>query len=476
MAKRRSSNHPNTAKTGKAVKQAVREVEHAVRPDTRSPVKALEWFIAIAAGGVAAVRSFRAAKAETSHSSGDPKLPSDLRAGDGQPLATSAAAAVRDVSIAAAGARTQGPELPKVGETEEHSSRGAGPPSPSAENGVGRQAQAGAEHHGRSGPAEKHTARDGEAAVVGGDALSLGKELFNRFNQDEGMTRASALAFVAVLSIIPVLLFALAALGFFIKDPAQVVKYVHSAMAQVLPGSRGSAAVNDLITATGVAKSAQGLMRGKWLATLFGFVSLLFSAVGFVAAAAGPMNAAWNVKETRNFVQLRLISLGVFLAAAVLFGLSVISSSGPDFLQHLHIPWLGLPKHPPFLLAAALQVLLVLIALAFDVALFTLLYWFLPNTQVSWKAALAGGVVTGVLFEIFKKCFAVYLAHFGNFNKLYGALGGLFLLVTWIYYSCAVLILGAIVCKLYHEHVEEGGVKHRAEPAKTFRKGSDPAP
>jgi len=93
--------------------------------------------------------------------------------------------------------------------------------------------------------------------------------------------------------------------------------------------------------------------------------------------------------------------------------------------------------------------------------MFVLIYRYLPNARVTWRAALFGGVITGLLWEIFKKGFAVYLAHFGNFNKAYGALGGVFLLITWISYSCLVLLAGAILCKMYHEHTEEGGVARK---------------
>ena len=70
------------------------------------------------------------------------------------------------------------------------------------------------------------------------------------------------------------------------------------------------------------------------------------------------------------------------------------------------------------------------------------------------------GAIIGSFFpwELFKKGFALYLSHSGGSNKAYGAMGGAFLLITWIYYSCTVLLIGPILCKMYHEHCEEGGV------------------
>ena len=195
-------------------------------------------------------------------------------------------------------------------------------------------------------------------------------------------------------------------------------------------------------------------MNGKWGAIALGVGSLLWAATGLLASASEPMNVAWEVKETRNFFQLRLTCLGVFLGSGALFLLSLAPSSGPEFLRSLNIPWLGLPKNLPW----GVDLVFWILAIVVDSAMFALIYRFLPNAKVSWREALFGGVAAGALWEIFKKAFAIYLAHFGKFNQLYGALGGVVLLVTWIWYSCIVLLLGAILCKMLHEHRKEGGV------------------
>lgn len=289
------------------------------------------------------------------------------------------------------------------------------------------------------------------------DWLALGKELITRFNEDEGFTRAAALAFVGVLSLAPLLLIVLAAIGFLIQDPQQAAEYVQKLAANLLPGRQGAQAANEIIQQTHIIESARGLMEGRTWAAVFGVLSLIWSAISLFVTASAPMNAAWDVKETRSFLKLRLTCLGLFAATGVLFLLSLLPSSGPNFIRSLHIPWLGLPEQVPFWV----DMLFLLVAWAIDISMFVLIYKFLPDAKVTWKAALFGGVIIGVLWELFKKGFALYLAHFGNFNKLYGAFGGAVLLVTWIYYSCVILLVGATLAKMYHEHREEGGVAQR---------------
>ncbi len=185
---------------------------------------------------------------------------------------------------------------------------------------------------------------------------------------------------------------------------------------------------------------------------MFGFLSLIYAGLGLFVSAADPMNAAWEVKETRSFLRLRLVCLEVFAGAGLFFLLSLAVSAG---LWH--------PAGAPWIVNALLTVFYEALAIALNGVMFTLIYRFLPNTQVTWKAAAFGGAVTGLLYEIAKKGFEFYLANFGNLNnKMYGALGGIVLLVTWIYYGSMLLLAGAIVAKMYHEHREEGGVHKKA--------------
>jgi len=316
-----------------------------------------------------------------------------------------------------------------------------------------------------SKPVDERAAERPKSAATGVKAAGFvgqAKEFLARFNDDECGMRAQSIAFVGILSLIPVLLFAVAALGFFVS-PDDAMRYIHELAARVLPGAEATKAADQVIQQTGLLKSAQEIMRARGWALAIGVLSLIWAGVGIVSNAIPSMNAAWEVKETRGFVKLKLISLGVFLGGGLLFLLSLLPSSGPDFVQSLHIAALGLPKHPPFWLATLMQVGFELLAWAIDIALFVLIYRALPNTKVQWKAALFGGVVIGFLWELFKKLFAIYLAHSGAAdNKLYGAFGGVVLLVTWILYSSTILLGGAILCKMYQEHKEEGGVAQKA--------------
>ncbi len=400
--------HVDTTRTRCDLRAAVKEVRQAARPNIFSLRSGVSLLVALAAGGMVAWRSVEAG------------LQTDRAAAPPIPI-------------------TPRPPTPTYMESAR--------PSDKAHKPLDERA------------AERPKSTETTAKATG--IMALGKELLARYGADECGMRAQSIAFVGVMSLIPVLLFALAAVGFFVP-PEQATRLIHDLVAHIVPGEQAMKAADHVIQQTGLAKSAQEIMKARGWVLGIGIISLLWAGIGLINNAMPSMNAAWEVKETRGFVRIKLIGLGVFLGSGLLFLLSLLPSAGPDFIQNLHIPALGLPKHLPFLLALLMQIVFEALALAVNVALFVFLYRMLPNTKVTWRSALFGGVVIAVLWEIAKKAFTIYLAHFGNFNKLYGAFGGLVLLVTWILYSCMILLGGAILCKMYHEHVEEGGVAKKA--------------
>jgi len=418
----------NPTKTRSAVRDVVADIRDAVRPEKKSAADILSWLVAASAASAVLWRSIHA-----------PAEPADL----------------------AGGGRSLGQAPPRKEPRHDDSSRdGKAVKSRDLRADNARAAarrgeddrDKGALGRVESGSQSETQDPDEKCAEPVTGFGPMAKELWCRFQSSECMTRANALAFIGVLSLGPVLLFALAALGFVIHDAAQVETFVHGLVGRLLPGRQATEAANNLIAQTHILESARTLMKGKWWAVSIGVISILWAADGLFAGAADAMNAAWGVKETRPFWKLRLVSLGVFLGAGVLFLLSLVPSSLPNLAKHIQLPVIG--SIPGFLL----DTISWLLAIVIDAAMFTVIYRFLPNAKVPWKSAMFAGAIAGLLWELFKQAFAVYIAHFANFDKLYGTLGGAVLLVTWILYSCVVLLACAIACKMHNEHVNEGGV------------------
>jgi membrane protein len=286
------------------------------------------------------------------------------------------------------------------------------------------------------------------------------RELFRRFSEDQVPAFAASLSFFGLLSLVPILLVVLAALGFLVQDPHRAVLEVQHLVQGLLPGASAKRAAADLIAQVKLEDQLHTLMRTRGITGIIGVASLVWAALQIFVNGATAMNAAWSVEETRGWLKLRVMALGLLIGAGALFLLSLLPSSGPDFVRQLHIPWLGLPEHVPWYVDLGFT----LVAVALNIGMFTLIYRFLPNAPMTWRDALAGGAFAGVLWELAKQGFSLYLAHFGSYDKMYGSLGGVIILVIWVYYTSVVLLLGAEVAKLYSDAKEGRLRREHAKP------------
>lgn len=306
-------------------------------------------------------------------------------------------------------------------------------------------------------PTNKPASAPGGAAAhtdvrkIQGGFLGYVFELFKRFGADHCPAWAAALSFFSILSFAPILICGVALLGVIIQDPQEAAKQVEKLLVNVLPGRGATQSARDIIAQANIEQSAEALIRNRGIAGLIGLLSLFWAASRIFVNASTPMNAAFGTKETRGFVTMQLYAIGMLLGAGGLFLLSLLPSAGPSLMRR--IPLLsGLPDPSPWWL----DVFFLLVSVAVNAVMFTVIYRFLPSPSagITWKEARFGGVIAAVLWEALKQALAFYLTEFGGeqgYNKVYGALGGLILLILWVYYSSMILLIGAEISKLYSD-------------------------
>jgi membrane protein len=280
------------------------------------------------------------------------------------------------------------------------------------------------------------------------------RELFQRFSSDQCGSWAAALSFFAILSIVPILICGIAALGLIIRDPHEAVFQVQKILTGILPGPHASEVARQIIVDIEIEKQAAALTHVSSIAGVIGVVSFLWSASRIFVNAVPPMNAAFRARETRGFLKMQLYALCLLVGVGALFLLSLLPSSGPELLRR--IPFLSrIPRPAPWWLG----VFFFLLGVIINGVMYTVTYRFLPSpaAKVTWKLAAVGGAAVAVLWEIAKQGFAFYLRRFGGssgFDRIYGSLGGLVILILWIYYSAIVLLLGAEIARLYADAQE----------------------
>jgi membrane protein len=214
-----------------------------------------------------------------------------------------------------------------------------------------------------------------------------------------------------------------------LASPSQVLGHVEP-LSDLLPEQAFSIIENQLV---GLAQQGYGTIN----LALFGSIAFgLWSARKGAAAVITACNVAYGEKETRPLWLLIVVSL-VFTIIAILsfviLGLTVI-------FMPLALDALPLGN----LLSATLHVLRwPILALIFVLAL-QAVYRFAPNrADAKWRWVSWGAVIATVLWIGISILFSLYVQHFGNYNKTYGAIGSVIILIMWFYISAFSILLGA---------------------------------
>lgn len=239
---------------------------------------------------------------------------------------------------------------------------------------------------------------------------------------------AASVAYYALFSLFPLLLGLIAFSSLFL-DQARVQEELLTLTAQYLPGAEG------LIT-----ENIDQVFRIRGALGLIAVVGLIWSASAVFGAVARVLDRAWGVAETRAFHIVRFRSILMVAGVAGLFTLSFLSSTFLQTAQDLaELDPLGFGDF----LASGARTLLQGTSLVGSLAFPILLYRFAPSERIPWKDVLSGAVLAGVLFEVAKNVFLLYLSRFAQFDRVYGSLSLVIALLLWAYISALILIIGA---------------------------------
>ena len=282
------------------------------------------------------------------------------------------------------------------------------------------------------------------------EALSLGglrpRELalrvWRRANENEIMTRAAAISFYAMLALVPLLGLIVTLAAQWLPDVTgrtggagdRTVQELESAMRALFP--REAYSVMESQIARLQREPPIGLISLSLVVTIW-LASSLFVAI------IDAMNRMYGVHETRSFVKVRLTAIGMtMLQAAILIGSLTIIIAWPQI-----VTWLGLGR-PAALLATAVQ----WIGVTFIVLLsFALTFYVAPDADQSWEWITPGSFIGTIAFLAVSLLFRVYVQNFAHYDKTYGSLGGVMVLLFWFWISSLVLLGAAQINKVIED-------------------------
>ena len=243
------------------------------------------------------------------------------------------------------------------------------------------------------------------------------------FTEDEIGDAAAAITYYSFLSI-PSLL--LVAVGFFsLFADAGTIATLLEKLDDVIPAE----AISLLDTSLHRTIENQG---GGLALVVVGFAVAAWTVSGTMGAVMRALNRFFGVRDDRGFVKQRAIGVTlvvlVVAAFALVFGLLVL---GPYLADWTGIGWIWWLAQWPILVGGLLVA-------------FGLVYSLGPNReQLSFKPVTAGSVLAVVVWLAGSGGFAVYVSMFGSYNKAWGSIAAVIVMLTWLWLSSLALLLGA---------------------------------
>ena len=245
---------------------------------------------------------------------------------------------------------------------------------------------------------------------------------------DDATHMAAGVAYYAVLSLFPLAVGLISLLGM-VLDADNLEGEIVGFFQKFLPGSRELLEAN--INAAG---NVRGFLGAVSFIGLFWSASLLFGAI------SRAVNRAWDIQRDRPFYIDKPRHIIMAVSVAPLFLMSFITTAALEVLGNVDFPLIG---RIPFLDHDGINLMTRPLPFVFSLAIFLLIYKFIPNTRTYWRYIWPGALLAAVLFEISKSVFVFYLENFASFEQLYGSLASIIVLLFWTYVSGLILIAGA---------------------------------
>ncbi len=263
---------------------------------------------------------------------------------------------------------------------------------------------------------------------------------FMGFINDNGLKLSASLAYYTVFSIAPLIILVISISSLVLRHYA-FNDALYNQMREFV-GSQATTQIQEVV------KNLQ--LSGKTgTALISGIVILLLGASSMFVEIQDSLNIIWRVKakpkkgwvkllENRFLSFSLIISLGFLLLVSLIVNIAVKALSTK--LEHFL----------PYLTITIFDLINVAITLLVIAVLFGIIFKFLPDVKIKWKDVRSGAIFTALLFMFGQYLIGLYIQYSAQASA-YGAAGSLIVILVWIYYTSAILYIGAEFTQVYAE-------------------------
>jgi membrane protein len=265
------------------------------------------------------------------------------------------------------------------------------------------------------------------------------KHALHQFHENDLFTSAAAMSYFGLMALFPALLLMLALGNWIAAGSAMLTRIV-----EVYPAS--AKFLRETI------KSLSLVGPGIVITCV---IIVLWAGSWVFSIVERSLNRIWGT-TSRAFWHGRALTLGMIGIVGLLLSLSVVTTSILIALEEMaaRLSPRQLERYAliPVLGNVFIQVVFAVVSVLVTIALFVLVYRFMPRTEVTLRDCLPGAVIGGLLWEAAKYIFAWSLNYF-HYDEIYGPVGAVVAVLTWSYVSSLILLFGAQLTAVFHrEH------------------------
>lgn len=277
---------------------------------------------------------------------------------------------------------------------------------------------------------------------VSRDVADFAGRVWQKAGSDDIFFLAGGIAFNFLLAAVPFLLLLIAIFGYFLQanwaDPVEAAgRYIDS----LFPSPQLRQDARELVGQVIVQRTRFGIL---------GVLLLVWVSTRVIGSLRSALRAVFDVQENRGIVAGKIFDAKMVVIAGTLFLANTAITIALEAVQNYGVELLGLSSRGE--VQVFRQFIAQMLAYAFIMLMFILIYRYLPARRIPWRIAIVASIFTGVAFELLKAVFAWYVANVANYSSPYGAFEAIVLLIFWIYYSATVFVLGGEVGQVYELH------------------------
>ena len=276
----------------------------------------------------------------------------------------------------------------------------------------------------------------------------LGRRVWNEIWDDEITDRAAALAYYFLFALFPALLFLTSLIGMLpiAGLTERLIEYVDQAM----PGD----------AATIVRRTLDEIRAGAHGGLLsIGALATLWAGSNGMASVMSALNIAYDIEDPRPWWKQRLLSIVLTVGFALFILTALILLVFGPRIGEIVASTLGLSA----VFTRAWNVLSLPIVVFFVLVGIALVYYLAPAAKQRWRWVTPGSAVALVLWLAMSYGLRLYVGHFANYSATYGSIGGVILLMLWLYLTGLAILVGAeINAEIEHAAAERGEVTAKA--------------